>query len=856
MAARQQSGRQRWLRAAAVALFLVVAFPLVPLAGVVRATTVGLGGHWAFDEANGTSALDSVGGLTGTLSGGTSRIDDGFAARALQFDGANDRVAIPADAVLSSPDMTISVWVRADPLNPPTDDAVILENGDVGCLGGAYGVLVDGNFVKLRFRAAWNGAFDELVVPDEVKSLTKPLWDGAWHHVAIQIASGAWGTVRLYIDGHGAAGRYYSDVTPAGIDYDGLDTASMALGGAAASCGTTEAYKGDLDDLRVYGRFVDDATLGSLEPPVSTAVAMPALPSLAVGQMAWLSADVEPRPWAGTIETVFVDRHGVEHLLGRTSSFYLALPQPIPYQLFPDVGGDGTLLTRYLGSPPWTASSTQVPVTISKAVAWTSLRFPTWTTTNDPVVIGVIVNPAPDIRPSGSVDLYEVVGGVEQFIASETLGEPVGTTNATVDFNLPARAPGSYAFKAYYSGDDAFLPSGGENTVEVLQGLQPGSVLINDGTAYTTNPIVTVTAPAAGAIGMQITPDLTVDVPPVTYAASQIVWMAAGWYGNDVDGPHSMYVRWGGSLGDWTTWVSDSIVLDRIAPSGSVSIAGGAAAVTTSNVTMAVPATDIWSGVSQVALSNDGVTWTTRPYAAQQTWALSAGLGTKTVQVKWQDGAGNWSPAVSDAVTVDALPTVVTREAGPNRYATAAAISAGAFSPGVPVAYVALGTNFPDALAAAAAAGYLGGPVLLVTTDSIPAGTAAELARLKPGRIVVAGGISVVSDAVLAALDPYTTGPVTRQAGPNRYATAAAISAGAFSPGVPVAYVALGTNFPDALAAAAAAGYLGGPVLLVTTDSIPAGTAAELARLKPGRIVVAGGISVVSDAVLAALAAY
>ena len=118
------------------------------------------------------------------------------------------------------------------------------------------------------------------------------------------------------------------------------------------------------------------------------------------------------------------------------------------------------------------------------------------------------------------------------------------------------------------------------------------------------------------------------------------------------------------------------------------------------------------------------------------------------------------------------------------------------------------------------------------------------------------GGISVVSDAVLAALDPYTTGAVTRRAGPDRYATAAAISAGAFSPGVPVAYVALGTNFPDALAAAAAAGHLGGPVLLVTTDTIPAATAAELARLKPGRIVVVGGISVVSDAVLAALAAY
>jgi putative cell wall-binding protein len=69
-------------------------------------------------------------------------------------------------------------------------------------------------------------------------------------------------------------------------------------------------------------------------------------------------------------------------------------------------------------------------------------------------------------------------------------------------------------------------------------------------------------------------------------------------------------------------------------------------------------------------------------------------------------------------------------------------------------------------------------------------------------------------------------------------------------------YVATGLNFPDALAAAAAAGRLGGPVLLVGPTSIPADTQAELGRLKPGRIVVAGGSGVVSDGVLNQLAAY
>ncbi len=68
-----------------------------------------------------------------------------------------------------------------------------------------------------------------------------------------------------------------------------------------------------------------------------------------------------------------------------------------------------------------------------------------------------------------------------------------------------------------------------------------------------------------------------------------------------------------------------------------------------------------------------------------------------------------------------------------------------------------------------------------------------------------------------------------RLSGADRYATAAAVSAASFSPGVPVAYVATGANFPDALAAGAAAAERGGPVLLVTGSAIPASTAAELA---------------------------
>ncbi len=197
----------------------------------------------------------------------------------------------------------------------------------------------------------------------------------------------------------------------------------------------------------------------------------------------------------------------------------------------------------------------------------------------------------------------------------------------------------------------------------------------------------------------------------------------------------------------------------------------------------------------------------------------------------------------------------VERQWGDNRYATAADVSRETFpEPISPTVYVATGEGFADALAAGPAT-HGDGPVLLVRRNSIPTDTAQELKRLKPGRIVIAGGTAVVSDAVQAALGTYGA-PVSRRAGANRYGTAAQISRSAFpDPDVPLVYVATGENFADALAAGAATGGRG-PVLLVARNGIPTETHNELNRLNPGRIVIAGGTAVISNAIQNALAAY
>ena len=128
-----------------------------------------------------------------------------------------------------------------------------------------------------------------------------------------------------------------------------------------------------------------------------------------------------------------------------------------------------------------------------------------------------------------------------------------------------------------------------------------------------------------------------------------------------------------------------------------------------------------------------------------------------TFTVKATNAVGTGPPSSASSPVVPA-PLVV-RYAGADRFATAAAVSANTFSPGVAVAYIANAYSFPDALAGAAAAGTIKGPVLLAnSTGALNAATIAELTRLNPVKIVVLGGTGVISDAVLDSLKPYAVG--------------------------------------------------------------------------------------------------
>ncbi|MBW3658567.1 MAG: cell wall-binding repeat-containing protein [Actinobacteria bacterium] len=219
------------------------------------------------------------------------------------------------------------------------------------------------------------------------------------------------------------------------------------------------------------------------------------------------------------------------------------------------------------------------------------------------------------------------------------------------------------------------------------------------------------------------------------------------------------------------------------------------------------------------------------------------------------------SGAVSDGVVaaLEGGGLTVSRVAGPDRYATAAAV-ARELGAGADEAFIASGRSFADALSTAPVAAAANAPILLVDRDRVPAATRAALRELGVDRTVVVGGEGVVSAGVFGSLPSPT-----RIAGPDRYATSAAVADLAVRRGADLetVYVATGRGFADALSAGAVAvaGEWGAPSGGVTllVDGVDARRSAATVdflrrhRATIRRVLVFGGTAAVSDASVATL---
>ncbi|WP_432520517.1 cell wall-binding repeat-containing protein [Kineococcus sp. SYSU DK006] len=157
-----------------------------------------------------------------------------------------------------------------------------------------------------------------------------------------------------------------------------------------------------------------------------------------------------------------------------------------------------------------------------------------------------------------------------------------------------------------------------------------------------------------------------------------------------------------------------------------------------------------------------------------------------------------------------------------------------------------------DGLTASYLAGLRSAPILYTDVPGVPAATAAELERLGVEHVWIVGGTDRVPQAQQDAWEADGV-EVTRLAGADRYATAAAVAT-ADDQGAPEqVFIASGTSTADALAAGPVAWARNYPILLTEAGGVPAATAEALQDLGTTNRVVLGGPGAVSDSTYAAL---
>ena len=130
-------------------------------------------------------------------------------------------------------------------------------------------------------------------------------------------------------------------------------------------------------------------------------------------------------------------------------------------------------------------------------------------------------------------------------------------------------------------------------------------------------------------------------------------WGYDGWDWGYPENDYQYVALDGGTIGN----IVYSGPADAAAPTGSISVSGGASYATTTSVSLTLAANDVGgSGVAQMQFSNDNSNWSAwETYTTSKSgWLLAAGDGAKTVYAKYKDGAGNVSSAYSDGITLDA----------------------------------------------------------------------------------------------------------------------------------------------------------------------------------------------------------
>lgn len=244
-----------------------------------------------------------------------------------------------------------------------------------------------------------------------------------------------------------------------------------------------------------------------------------------------------------------------------------------------------------------------------------------------------------DTGGAGCDKTYYTTDGSEPTTSSSVYASPLSISTATT--------------LKYFSKDKAGNSDVVNQEIYSIDTAAPtGTVTINNDAIVTNNTAVTLNLTcndANGCAQMQLGNNIGVWGPVESFSNTRS-WVLDDNRTSKTD-TRAVNARFIDTAGNVSASVSDTILLDKKSPMGSVIINTGAIQTNSTFVILNLACNDTTSGCAQMKISNDNITWSTaETYVTTKNWTLESGDGTKTVFVEFCDGAGNWSKPNSDTI--------------------------------------------------------------------------------------------------------------------------------------------------------------------------------------------------------------
>jgi hypothetical protein len=216
--------------------------------------------HWFPIGAAAKDFRDELSGAVAISEKGKSEVSDREGSKALKLNGNTQykfetKVDVEFDRAF-----TVAGWVK--PSGKPT--GAILSRMDDQAAYRGFDFWMEGGRIGTHIVNAWGSNALKVISADELKP-------DAWQHVVLTYdGSHKAAGVKIYIDGKQSANQVQADTLSATI----ATSQPLRIGGRS----TSSTWKGEVDDLRIYGRALAEGEIASVAggDPVQSILAMPA----------------------------------------------------------------------------------------------------------------------------------------------------------------------------------------------------------------------------------------------------------------------------------------------------------------------------------------------------------------------------------------------------------------------------------------------------------------------------------------------------------------------------------------------------------------------------------------------------